>query len=131
MAKYDVDSKLLISGKIKEIYENEDGKFYQLRVKHRDGAIVISVADKYVYPESGYEIDDYVQIAGKVLEIITNDDGIFYNLKIKHSTGSINLLIEEQYIKGVKPDDEEGENNGSETNTDPDTNTTEDPTNNG
>ena len=119
MAKYDVDSQLLISGKIREIYENEDGVFYQLKVKHRDGAVNLSIADKFTLPETGtYNIDDYVYIVGKTIEIFKNDDGTFYNLRIKHSTGTTNLMIEEQYIKGVKSEDEntnnEGENGSGE-----------------
>lgn len=115
MAKYEVDAELLISGKIKEVYENEDGVFYQLRVKHKDGATMISMADKFVLPETGtYNIDDYVYITGKVVEIITNDDGTFYNLKIKYNGGTTNLMIEEQYIKGVKSADEENNNTNNE-----------------
>lgn len=106
MAQYNVGDKLLIAGKIKEIFENEDGVFYQLKVKHKDGSINISVDEKYIQGESR-EIDDYVFISGKVIEIITNDEGVFYNLKVMHSTGSINLLIEEQYIKGKIQDEPE------------------------
>ena len=52
---YTVDDKVLIVGKVQEVIENEDGKFYRLKVKHSGGSMVISVEEQYIrggYTES-------------------------------------------------------------------------------
>lgn len=49
MASYNVDDKVSIAGKVLEIVENDDGKFYRLKVRHNDGSSVISIDEQYIH----------------------------------------------------------------------------------